>query len=150
MDVHDNNNNVALLNEEEAINCRLIVYELYIKSLTKVYIYADDWFYHIHAKYCISMTKHCMWKILPAFYTCTTNLSFNFYRIQLFTDRCLLTRPQTLLQLTLVTFYKVEEILTWLTWPKCCIIDVQVVKNRYNLLVVSKWENMGWQAYQVP
>ena len=42
-------------------------------------------------------------------YSCTTYLSFNLYRVQLFIDRCLkttqrlLTRPQTLLQLTLVT-----------------------------------------------
>ena len=34
------------------------------------------------------------WSILPALYTCTTYLSFNFYRIQLFIiDRCLKKKP---------------------------------------------------------
>ena len=114
---------------------------------TKVYIYADDWFYHIHAKYCISMTKHCMWfwKILPAFYTCTTNLSFNLDVWK--QPNVSWQRHKHCCNWLLVTFYNVEEILKWLTWSKCCSSDVQIVKNRYNLLVVSKWENMGWQAY---
>ena len=95
------------------------------------------------------------WKKLPALYTCTTYLSFNFHRIQLFSDICLITtqrllkRPQALLQLNLETFYKGEKLLTWLTLPKCCNRDVQVVKNRYNLLVVSKRENMDCQAYVI-
>ena len=77
---------------------------------TKVYNYADHWFYHLHAKYNISMTKHCLWfwNILPALYTAVQPIWASIYieyNFSLTTQR-LLTRPQTLLQLTLVTdFY---------------------------------------------
>ena len=47
------------------------------------------------------------------------------------TTHRLLERPQTLLQLKLETFYKGEELLTWLTLPECCNVDVPVVENRY-------------------
>ena len=36
-----------------------------------------------------------------------------------------------------------------LAYFECCNVDVQVVENRYNLLVVSKRENMDWKAYVI-